>query len=54
MNTSRRRFLATTAAAIAAPRVLTAQKSDTQLVIGTGEHRYEVHHEYLSGSCGHA
>ncbi|MEQ1859203.1 MAG: hypothetical protein ABMA13_04645 [Chthoniobacteraceae bacterium] len=46
MNTSRRRFLATTAAAIAAPRVLTAQKSDTQLVIGTGAHRYEVHHAW--------
>ena len=43
---SRRRFLASTAAALAAPRVLTAQKSDTQLVIGTGEHRYEVHHAW--------
>ena len=44
---SRRRFLATTAlAACAAPRVLTAQKSDTQLVIGAGEHRYEVQHHW--------
>lgn len=43
---SRRRFLATTTAALAAPRVLTAQKSDTQLVIGTGAHRYEVHHAW--------
>lgn len=44
---SRRRFLATTAlAAVAAPRVLTAQKSDKQLVIGEGEHRYEVLHNW--------
>ena len=42
----RRRFLAATAAAIAAPRVLTAQKSDKQLVIGTGEHKYEVQHNW--------
>ncbi len=48
-STSRRRFVstvATTAAALAAPRVLTAQKSDTQLVIGEGAHRYEVHHNW--------
>lgn len=46
---SRRRFLAgtaATAAALAAPRVLTAQKSEKQLVIGDGEHRYEVHHHW--------
>jgi hypothetical protein len=46
---SRRRFLATTAtatAALASPRVLTAQKSEKQLVIGTGEHRYEVLHNW--------
>jgi len=46
---SRRRFaatLATSAAALAAPRVLTAQKSDTQLVIGEGAHRFEVHHNW--------
>ena len=46
---SRRRFvstIATTAAALAAPRVLTAQKSEKQLVIGTGEHRYEVLHNW--------
>src|SRR5258705_8249630 len=44
---SRRRFLATTsttAVALTMPRVLTAQKSDKQLVIGTGENRYEVLH----------
>ncbi len=48
-SVSRRRFVsavATTAAALAAPRVLTAQKSDKQLVIGTGEHRYEVLHNW--------
>src|SRR6185436_11594263 len=46
---SRRRFLATTAttaAALAAPRVLTAQKSEKQLVIGEGAHRYEVLHDW--------
>lgn len=46
----RRRFLQTTAAfaaTLAAPRVLTAQKSDKHLIIGTGEHRYEVHHDFL-------
>ncbi len=44
---SRRRFLAATAlAAVAAPRVLTAQKTEKQLVIGTGAHRYEVLHNW--------
>lgn len=44
---TRRRFIASTAlAALAAPRVLTAQKSDKQLVIGEGEHRYEVLHNW--------
>ena len=51
MKTSitRRRFIATTAtatAALAMPRVLTAQKSDKQLVIGPGDHRYEVQHDW--------
>src|SRR3954467_12099657 len=42
---SRRRFLATSAAAaLAAPRILTAKKSDTPLVIGAGEYKYEVQH----------
>ena len=45
-STSRRRFIATTAAALLAPRVLTAQKTETQLVIGEGEHRYEVLHNW--------
>lgn len=43
---SRRDFLTSTALALAAPRVLTAQKSEKQLVIGTGEHRYEVQHHW--------
>src|SRR5688572_6348564 len=46
---SRRRFVsavATGAAALSFPRVLTAQKSDKQLVIGEGEHRYEVLHNW--------
>jgi hypothetical protein len=46
---TRRQFLRTTAvatAAIAAPRIITAQKSDRQLVIGSGEHRYEVLHDW--------
>jgi hypothetical protein len=44
---SRRRFLAATAATLAVPNVLTAQKSDRkQLVIGEGEHRYEVLHNW--------
>ena len=46
LKVSRRHFLATTAIALAAPRVLTAQKSDKQLVIGTGAHRYEVLHNW--------
>jgi hypothetical protein len=46
LKISRRHFLATTAVALAAPRVLTAQKSEKQLVIGTGEHRYEVQHNW--------
>jgi hypothetical protein len=45
-RTNRRQFLAATAAVVAAPRVLTAQKTATQLVIGTGAHRYEVLHNW--------
>ncbi len=43
---SRRRFIANTAAALLAPRVLTAQKTEKQLVIGEDEHRYEVLHNW--------
>jgi hypothetical protein len=46
LSLTRRRFLATTAAALAAPQVLTAKKSEQQLVIGAGEHRYEVQHNW--------
>src|SRR5688500_19600185 len=43
---SRRQFLTAAAATLAAPRILTAQKSEKQLVIGSGEHRYEVLHNW--------
>lgn len=44
---TRRRFIASTAlAAFAAPRVLTAQKTDKSLVVGEGAHRYEVLHNW--------
>jgi len=43
---SRRRFLATTAVALAAPRVLTAQKSERLPIVGAGAHRYEVLHNW--------
>jgi hypothetical protein len=46
---TRRQFIATTAtsaAALAMPRVLTAQKTDKPLIIGEGEHRYEVLHNW--------
>jgi hypothetical protein len=46
---TRRQFVAAgtaTAAALTMPRVLTAQKSDKHLVIGEGEHRYEVLHNW--------
>ncbi|HEV7405675.1 MAG TPA: hypothetical protein VGO11_22215, partial [Chthoniobacteraceae bacterium] len=46
LSLTRRRFLATTAAALAAPQILTAKKSDQQLVIGAGEHKYEVQHNW--------
>jgi hypothetical protein len=50
-NTScnRRAFLQQTSLAavtLTMPQVLTAQKSEKQLVIGAGEHRYEVHHHW--------
>lgn len=44
---SRRRFLATTAAAaFCSPRVLTAQKSDTAPIIGVDGNKYEVQHHW--------
>lgn len=45
---SRRRFLKTTlagtAATLAAPAIVTAKKSDSSIVLGTGDFRYEVVH----------
>jgi hypothetical protein len=47
---SRRKFLATTAAGsaalLAAPTIVTARKTDGPLVVGEGEHRYEVQHDW--------
>ncbi len=43
---SRRRFLSAAAISVAAPQVLTAQKSGRQQIIGSGSHRYEVHHNW--------
>lgn len=47
---SRRRFLSAAAAAttvtVAAPAVLTASKSDSKTIVGTGEYRYEVLHNW--------
>lgn len=46
---TRRDFLATSAAVAtvaAAPTVLTAQKTDKPLVVGTGEHQFEVVHNF--------
>lgn len=46
---SRRSFLASTAAAgasLAAPAVVTAQKSDSRLIVGEGDHRFEVIHDW--------
>jgi hypothetical protein len=46
---NRRQFLAgTTAAAacLAAPRIITAAKTEKRAVIGSGEHRYEVIHDW--------
>src|SRR5262247_2407005 len=50
-SVSRRQFIshtvaATAVATLAGPRVLTAQKSEKQLVIGEGAHRYEVLHNW--------
>ena len=51
MNTlsSRRRFIATSttiATGITMPQLLLGQKSRKSLVIGEGEHRYEVEHNW--------
>lgn len=47
---SRRRFLAAaaagSAAALAAPTIVTAKKTDGPLIVGEGEHRFEVQHNW--------
>lgn len=49
-SVSRRQFLSTaavgTAAVIGAPMILTAAKTDKPLIVGDGEHKFEVHHEW--------
>lgn len=49
MSVSRRQFLSTTtlgAAALAAPHVITASKTESQIVIGEGDYKYEVLHHW--------
>lgn len=44
---SRRQFLSVTAAAtVAAPAVLTARKTDAAIILGEGEHQFEVIHNW--------
>ncbi|MBL9124831.1 MAG: hypothetical protein JNG90_14430, partial [Planctomycetaceae bacterium] len=47
---TRRRFLTTSATAsaaiLAAPAIVTAKKYDAPLVVGEGEHRFEVQHDW--------
>ena len=52
-NVNRRRFLQTTVAAsaaattsLAAPSVLTAKKTDGNVIVGEGDYRYEVNHAW--------
>lgn len=50
VNSSRRDFLgraaASAAAAFAAPAVLTAARTDSQVIIGEGDYKYEVTHDW--------
>lgn len=54
---TRRRFIETAAAgaaALAAPTLLLARKTDAgHPVVGTGEHRYECHHDWGTLPAGH-
>lgn len=43
---SRRQFLAASAVALAAPAVITSAKSDSKLILGEGDYKYEVSHEW--------
>ena len=47
---SRRQFLQASSAAavatIAAPAVITAAKSDSRIILGEGDHQFEVNHDW--------
>ena len=43
---SRRQFLATSTAVVAMPQLLLANKTPKQVIIGEGEHQYEVQHGF--------
>lgn len=43
---SRRDFLAGSAALLGAPAVITASKTDSRLMLGEGDHRFEVTHDW--------
>ncbi|MDA1052639.1 MAG: twin-arginine translocation signal domain-containing protein [Planctomycetota bacterium] len=49
-SVSRRQFLATTAAGtaatLAAPAILTAKKSDSQIIVGEGDYKFEIVHDW--------
>ena len=48
-RSSRRQFLSTSAAAVslaAAPRVVTASRTSSDIVIGDGDYRFQVHHHW--------
>lgn len=49
-HVGRRKFLTAGAAAaaltLAAPRIVTASKTDSDLIMGEGDHRYRVHHDW--------
>lgn len=49
-HTTRRRFLQTTVvgatASLALPSIVTAKKSDAKILVGSGDHKYEVIHDF--------
>ncbi|HVJ81379.1 MAG TPA: 6-bladed beta-propeller [Planctomycetia bacterium] len=46
METNRRQFLAAAGAIVAAPAIATARKSDSKIVTGSGDHKFEVQHDW--------
>lgn len=48
---SRRSFITTVAAGAAAtlvaPAIITAQKSDSKIILGEGDHKFEVQHDFV-------